>query len=58
MNSDRVIKIKMKVMSLLLVLLAAAFLGACSKSNVENGGTSSGSSGNWDSMTWDQGSWS
>jgi hypothetical protein len=44
---------------LIWAVLAAFFLGACSKSsNVENGGASTGSSGNWDSMNWDQGNWS
>jgi len=44
---------------LILAVLTALFLCACSKSkSVETGGSSGGSSSNWDSMTWDQGNWS
>lgn len=41
------------------IVIAAAFLGACSKSGVtSNEGETAVPSANWDSITWDQGSWS
>jgi hypothetical protein len=41
------------------VVIAAVFLGACSKATVTNNqGSAAVPSGNWDSLVWDQGSWS
>jgi hypothetical protein len=45
---------------LLIALLVAATQAACSKSNVDSGAGSGGSSvpsNNWDSMIWNQGTW-
>jgi hypothetical protein len=46
------------IRKVLLVAMATAFLGACSKSSVGSSSpTVASPSSDWDSLTWDQGNW-